>query len=73
MDEERTEKAADDMPRYISIKQFVERSTLSRSTVNRRIKAGLIRPVRKDGSRVLIGVSALRSLGGGKGGGDGEA
>ena len=73
MDEKKTGKAADDMPRYISIADYMERTTLSRATVNRRIKAGLIRPVVKDGSRVLIGVSALRSLGGGKGGGDGEA
>jgi len=71
MDQEKpkTEKPDDGIPRYLSIKQFMERTTLSRATVNRRIKAGRIRPVRKDGSRVLIGVSALHSLGGS----DGEA
>jgi len=73
MDEKKTGKAADDMPRYISIADYMERTTLSRATVWRRIKAGLIRPVVKDGSRVLIEASALRSLGAGKGGDDGEA
>ena len=72
MTEERTGKAADDMPRYLSIKQFVERSSLSKSTVNRMRKAGRI-PSMKEGSRVLIEASALRSLGAGKGGDDGEA
>jgi len=59
-----TPSNAGGIPRYISVAEFMERTTLSRPTVSRRIKAGLIRPVVKDGRRVLIGIDALHSLGG---------
>jgi len=64
MDNGKTEKTASEVPRYLSIGQFMERTTLSRTTVWRRIKAGLIRPVVRAEGRVLIGASALHSLGG---------
>jgi len=68
MKNEKTEKTGDGIPRYLSIKQFMERTTLSKTTVWRRIKADRIRPVIRDEGRVLIGIEALTSLADSEGG-----
>ena len=49
------------IPRFISIAEFVAATKVSRQTVNRKLKTGEI-PSRNLGSRILIPVSYLFSL-----------
>ena len=48
-------------PRFLTIKEFMERTTLSRPTICRHIKSGTI-PAVKIGSRVIIDAEFLDQL-----------
>jgi len=65
--DEKLKTASGEIPQYVSIKEFKARTSLSKATICRRIKAGQIKPVIRVGARVLIGVEALHFNGGADG------
>ena len=54
-------KETNDGPRFITIAEFMKRTTLSRATVFRHIRAGLI-PAFKAGRRVIIDADFLTEM-----------